>query len=113
MADREVAGSGTTEMEHEDRGRETEPSTTGKKAKHGRSRSRPPAPPVWPLEEVFVNMGERIETVENSLSTLESHTLEQFDAIKEDQGSLRNELTRLEIKVMDHGDPKPSEQALR
>ncbi|XP_022882220.1 uncharacterized protein LOC111399181 [Olea europaea var. sylvestris] len=46
-------------------------------------------------------MGERIEVVENSLSTLEAHTLEQLDDLKEDQGALREEYTRLEVKVMD------------
>ncbi|CAA2957163.1 Hypothetical predicted protein [Olea europaea subsp. europaea] len=101
MAEKDVVGSGISKIEHDERGREVEPQTTSKKTRHTRSKSRPPAPTDGSLEEVFLNMGERIEVVENSLSTLEAHTLEQLDDLKEDQGALREEYTRLEVKVMD------------
>ncbi|CAA3017316.1 Hypothetical predicted protein [Olea europaea subsp. europaea] len=97
MTEKDVVGSGISEVEHEERGREVEPQTTSKKTRQTRSKSRPPAPTGGSLEEVFLNMGERIEVVENSLSTLEAHTLEQLDDLKEDQGALREEYTRLEI----------------
>ncbi|CAA3013188.1 Hypothetical predicted protein [Olea europaea subsp. europaea] len=96
MAEKDVVGSGISEVEHDERGREVEPQTTSKKTRQTRSKSRPPAPTGGSLEEVFLNMGERIEVVENSLSTLEAHTLEQLDDLKEDQGALREEYTKLE-----------------
>ena len=37
------------------------------------------------LEEMFINVGERIKAVEHSLSVLEAHTMDQLNTVKEEQ----------------------------